>query len=109
MINSRPNPQIFRIGSGGEVAYFRTLPVQAGAYNTGDVDENGDFWVAYQGRNWLQIRLSTLATVASGTATFPVSIYDWAYAAGGGNFLYTIAVDSSGGALLYRFNRATYV
>jgi hypothetical protein len=46
---------------------------------------------------------------ASGTAVIPIAVYDWAYVPGGGNFLYSIAVDSTGRALLYRFDRTLNV
>lgn len=105
MQNTSPAPRIIRIGADGTVVGARTLPVQAGAYNVGDVDETGTFWIAYQGKNWVQIRLTDQSIIASGTATFAYSVYDWAYVPGGGNFLYSIAVDSTGRTFLYRFDR----
>jgi hypothetical protein len=98
-------PQVVVIGSTGDLANVRTLPVAPGAYNVGDVDEAGQLWVAYNGRNWVQINLATNAVVASGTANPAISIYDWAYVPGGGNYLYAIAVDTLGLTYLYRFDR----
>jgi hypothetical protein len=89
------------------VVTARTVPVQAGAYNVGDVDEVGNFWISYQGKAWVQIRLSDQSTIASGSATFAYAIYDWAYVPGGGDYLYAIAVDGTGKTFLYRFNRTT--
>lgn len=106
--NTSPAPRIIRIGADGTVVGARTLPVAPGAYNAGDVDENGEFWVAYQGKNWVHLRLSDQTIIDSGTATFSFSIYDWAYVPGGGNFLYAIAVDGSGRTFLYRFDRTNH-
>lgn len=106
--NTSPAPRIIRIGADGTVVGARTLPVAPGAYNTGDVDENGEFWIAYQGKNWVHLRLSDQTIIDSGTATLSLSIFDWAYVPGGGNFLYAIAVDGSGQTFLYRFNRTSH-
>lgn len=107
VINKSP-PEVIRIGADGTIVNARTLPAAAGAYNAGDVDENGDFWVAYAGTSWLQIRISTLVTIASGTATPPYGIYDWAYVPGGGNYLYGIGVDDKGATFLSRFDRTAH-
>lgn len=88
----------------------------------GDVDESGYYWGTDTGNQWVQIDLRpgssaygqvvTAGTVAAANAPqYP--IYDWAYVAGGGNYLY--AVGYSPGVLglalantyLLQFNRAT--
>lgn len=96
VINTQPFPRLIRIGAGGQVATSRVLPVQAGPYNAGDVDENGDAWFSFQGREWIQLRLSSLQIVASGKAKPLESVYDWAYVPGGGNYLYAVGIDTSG-------------
>jgi hypothetical protein len=100
-------PTIIQIGARGEIVAVQSLPVAAGAWNVGDVDENGHFWISYAGGSWTQVDLSTKTILASGTASIPLGIYDWAFVPGGGNFLYAIAVNSTGNTFLYRFNRVT--
>jgi hypothetical protein len=95
VVNKSP-PKIVQIGSTGTVTVGRNLPVSPGAWIVGDVDENGHFWIAYAGLSWNQIDLATMQTLASGVATLPISVYDWAYVPGGGNNLYGISIDSVG-------------
>ena len=56
-------------------------------YLAGDVDEQGIAWLSYQGRLWVSVRLANSTILASGTATPPYTVYDWAYVPDGGNYL----------------------
>lgn len=110
-VQNKNPPRIIRIGSDGAIAAVKDLPItpSGGGYNTGDVDYNGNFWVAYNGRDWVEINLASNTIVASGTATLPFSIYDWSYVPNGGAFLYAISVDARGATFLMRFSLTTHV
>jgi hypothetical protein len=104
-------PKLISISADGSIRTLRALPVQAGTYNVGDVDENGNFWASNAGKGWVQIQLSDLTILASGTTQGPniagtfYSIYDWAYVPNGGNYLYSIVGTALGGTLLFKFDR----
>jgi hypothetical protein len=105
-------PHLISISADGSVRKLRALPVQAGAYNLGDVDENGNFWASIAGKGWVRIRLSDNVTLGSGTTQGPsiagafYSIYDRAYVPGGGRCLCSIVGTALGGTYLFRFNRS---
>ena len=104
-------PQIVQIGAQGQITYVRELPVQSGrAYSTGDVDEQGNFWVTSFGRGWVEVRLSDLTIIASGTAIAPCNVIDWAYVPGGGDYLYGLGQDTVTpyNTWLLRFDRTTH-
>jgi len=110
-------PGIVRIDANWNV---QNLGIPAGMSSpfgglTGDVDDNGHFWLTGQGGDgqWHQVDLATMTHIASGPiqgggieslAGGP----DWAYVPGGGNYLYRIMRTEAGDeAFLFRFNRAT--
>lgn len=107
-VRSNVSPyKVLKIGAQGQEAVILNLPAVTGvtSWNVGDVDDNGQFWIASAGRQWLQIDISNLRVVASGTATITNAVYDWAFVPGGGNFLYAVNSDASGNAFLFRFDR----
>lgn len=101
-----------RIGSDGSWEPV-SIPGFTGAGNlTGDVDENGHYWVtgnAVDGAPWAQINLNNNTLVASGTMSGLAgygSGADWSYVPGGGNNLYRVA-SRDGEGWLVAFNRTT--
>lgn len=86
------------------------------SFNSGDVDENAQWWGTASGNYWMQVDLLPGSptygrTVASGTAPGPAyPIIDWAYVPGGGDNLYGIGYGSNSGqtaffGTLQSFNR----
>src|SRR5690606_24104733 len=102
-----------RIGADGTVL---PLPlngsVPQSTYLSGDVDENGHYWVTNQASgSWAQIDLATMEVIATGDVTgldgFSAGP-DWAYVPGGGDHLYRVMQHAaSGNAHLIAFNRTT--
>jgi hypothetical protein len=88
---------LVRISSTGDSAVLGSLNVTT-ALNTGDVDQNSQYWASASGNQWIQVDLKPGSatfgkTVASGTSTAPYNVIDWAYVPGGGNFLYALGND----------------
>lgn len=83
----------------------------------GEVDENSQYWASSSGVQWTQMDLKpdspTYAKVVkSGTATLSgLTVYDWAYVPGRGNFLWGLGFNNGGDApcntYLLQFNRTS--
>ncbi|KAK7748248.1 hypothetical protein SLS62_008800 [Diatrype stigma] len=108
---------MIRISSSGLSVVFGSLSF---TINGGDVDEKGYYWGTDTGNNWVQIDLrpgSTTygQTISAGTVAVAPDypIYDWAYVAGGGDYLYAVAYSPgiigllNASTFLLQFNRAT--
>ncbi|KAL3589577.1 hypothetical protein FPOAC2_11746 [Fusarium poae] len=101
------NFRVIRIGPDGSSTFIdATLPrpdssVTGGTtWNAGDVDPDGNFWVASNGRQWARIDAnpasSTFGTVLQqGTSTAENPVVDWTYVPGGGRYLYGLAYTST--------------
>ncbi|KAI0002329.1 hypothetical protein F4779DRAFT_134189 [Xylariaceae sp. FL0662B] len=104
---------LIRISASGDSNILGSLNLTSttGNLNSGDVDENLQYWGTAGGKFWLQIDLKPGSatfgtTVANGTATFPNTVIDWAYVPGGGNYLYGLAYTSTNDrTILARFDR----
>ena len=82
---------------------FQLFASAAFAFNTGDIDDNGQMWVR-SGANWAQFNLNPslpgyLIQVASGSdaVTALAGILDWAFVPGGGSYLYAPGVNTTTG------------
>ncbi|RYP51161.1 hypothetical protein DL768_003429 [Monosporascus sp. mg162] len=87
---------------GGSSKVSEVLP--AITYNTGDVDENSQYWASDLGNGWVQVDLLPSSAnfgkvVQSGTSilTLPINVrvFDWAYVPNTGNVLWTVAQRST--------------
>lgn len=110
------NASLVQIGSDGTVV---DLAVTGGVPGigrlTGDVDENGHYWLTGGGGSgdWAQIDLTTPTPQlldsgpiqGGGISTFTGGV-DWAYVPGGGDYLYRIMA-RDGESWLFRFNRSS--
>lgn len=109
---SDSSANLVRIGSNGAWEVVNVPGFSGAGGLTGDVDENGHYWItgnAAQGNPWAQINLNTNTLVASGTMTGLTGYSagaDWAYVPGGGNNLYRVATRDGQGWLI-AFNRTT--
>ncbi|KAH8899952.1 hypothetical protein GQ53DRAFT_758089 [Thozetella sp. PMI_491] len=122
------NAAIMRIGSDGSYAIGPTLATSLlGLVNyqlqSGDIDEQYQYWISAGGAVWFKIDMSigssNYGTVVLGggglTGTsvtnllVPEPIADWAWTPSGGNYLYSVARDTNSGAttVLLQFNRLT--
>ena len=112
--------QIVRVGADGSVEPVTITGGTLSAGVTGDVDENGHYWITTSiptssGNTWTQIDLTTNTVVASGPVqggninhTSTRGGADWAYVPGT-NSLYRVATVDGGDSpfRLYRFDRDT--
>lgn len=109
---SDSSASLVRVGANGAWETVN-IPGFSGAGGlTGDVDENGHYWItgnAGNGNAWAQINLNTNTLVSSGTMSGLAGYSagaDWAYVPGGGNNLYRVA-SRDGQGWLVAFDRAT--
>ncbi|KAI1501373.1 hypothetical protein F5X99DRAFT_428502 [Biscogniauxia marginata] len=105
---------LIRISASGDSAIVNSLNLTTAA-TAGDVDENSQYWVTSNGRQWSQIDLlpgsPTFGTTRdSGTAILPeMTVIDWAYVPGGGNYLYGLGHNALyASTVLMSFDRATH-
>ncbi len=104
---------LIRIAANGDSIIQQLLP-SAVAYNTGDVDEQSQFWASNGGQTWIKLDLNpssgTYGTIVDSGATVltPFNIADWAYVPGNGDYLWGLASDTSlTFTFLVRFSRQT--
>ncbi|KAM0335082.1 hypothetical protein ACHAQA_000116 [Verticillium albo-atrum] len=111
---------IIRINARGDVTtavaqVANKLPL-LGIFNTGDIDENSQYWISSSGDDWFQYDFrpgSATYGQQVGFENLPVTarpsqyIADWAYVPGGGNFLWAIGTATTGRSVLMQFSRAT--
>ncbi|KAH7317166.1 hypothetical protein B0I35DRAFT_479932 [Stachybotrys elegans] len=107
------NSQVIRISASGDYTLLN-LRLSSTSINSGDIDNQGHYWVTESGRDWWQIDLSNSATfgtvLRSGTATLRPSanfIADWSYVPGGGDYLYGV-VSNGDTSTLSRFSRTSF-
>lgn len=105
-------PTLLRIAGTGDAVSLGPLNATT-ALNTGDVDENAQYWASAGGAQWLQIDLRPGSptfgrAVANGTASPAGAVLDWAYVPrAGGDYLYGLAWNTLQGTVLMQFSRAT--
>ncbi len=104
---------MIRIGSDGNFNLGLTIP-GASTYQMGDIDTDDQYWVAASGAQWYKIDLAPGSStygqiVASNVASPPVTVADWAYVPGGGDYLYSLGLNSASQTVLVRFRRSTGV
>ena len=104
---------LIRIGSDGNFNLGLTIPGPY-EYQTGDIDSDDQFWVSASGVQWVKIDLARGSStygqiVLAGVATLSVTVADWAYVPGGGDYLYSLASNSASQTVLVKFNRSTGV
>lgn len=104
-------PTLLRIAGTGEAVSLGPLNVTT-ALNTGDVDENSQYWGSAGGAQWVQVDLRPGSptfgrTVANGTASPQNGVLDWAYVPRGGDNLYGLGWNTLQGTVLMQFSRAT--
>ncbi|KIL93233.1 hypothetical protein FAVG1_03210 [Fusarium avenaceum] len=94
---SSPQSQLIRIAKNGAYEVL-SLTIPSSTITMGDVDSQGRLWVSESGKKWWCIDVnpssSTFNTILnSGTSSglgLISGVGDWAYVAGGGNYLYAV-------------------
>ncbi|KAI6881381.1 hypothetical protein KC360_g6098 [Hortaea werneckii] len=104
-VGSSSNPRIISFNAQGEVSTV----LSATASVVGDVDENGNFWLADSTTgSWRQYSLTrgSASLLASGNFGTGYAFYDWAYIPGTGDYLWSLNQYNSL-TYLIRFDRTS--
>ncbi|KAI6813958.1 hypothetical protein KC342_g16607 [Hortaea werneckii] len=104
-VGSSTNPRIISFNAQGEVSNV----LNATASVVGDVDENGQLWLADSNAGtWRQYSLTrgSPGLIASGSFGTGYAFYDWAYLPGAGNYLWSLNQYNSL-TYLIRFDRSS--
>ncbi|KAK6540593.1 hypothetical protein TWF694_007988 [Orbilia ellipsospora] len=104
---------IIRISSDGVVSNATSLPANyTTAFNIGDIDEDGQYWIAETGGEWHQINLGASnfgQVVNSGNFELEGFIFDWSYIPSAGRYLWSVALINDTTQELVRFDMSTHV
>ncbi|KAK6538132.1 hypothetical protein TWF694_011014 [Orbilia ellipsospora] len=107
---------LLRLHGDGSIAKVTTLPTYAQG-NGGDIDGNGQHWIASTGASWAQVDLNPSSTtyaqvVAHGTTTSlgSYNIGDWVYIPSAGSFLWSVVISTVTGQppALAKFSMITH-
>ncbi|KAI7278489.1 hypothetical protein KC345_g5945 [Hortaea werneckii] len=104
-VSSSSNPRIISFNAQGEVSNV----LSATASVVGDVDENGNLWLADSSSgSWRQYSLTrgSASLIASGNFGTGYAFYDWAYVPGTGDYLWSLNQYNSL-TYLIRFDRSS--
>jgi hypothetical protein len=113
-----PSSQLIRIAKNGAYETLK-LTIPSNMIDMGDVDEQGRFWVAENGKKWWCIDVNPASStfgklLNSGTSATDIisGVGDWAYVPGGGDYLYAIQASVIESGLLrtniVRWSRTTF-
>lgn len=111
--NNVSNIQLVTLDGAGNVNYLTSLNTTA-QYNAGDVDDQARYFASQNGASYQVVDVNPNSAtytqrIASGTASPPFPVIDWAYVPYGGDFLYGLGYNNNfNQTTLMRFSRTTY-
>ncbi|KAF4333314.1 hypothetical protein FBEOM_12868 [Fusarium beomiforme] len=114
-----PSSQLIRIAKNGAYEAL-SLTIPSNMIDMGDVDDQGRFWVAENGKKWWCIDVNPASStfgklLSSGTSAIDIisGVGDWAYVPGGGDYLYAVQASVIESGLLrtniVRWSRTTHI
>lgn len=101
-------PEVFQIGSNGQIVNITTLQANVYGFSAGDVDASNQYWLFAGNNGYAQVSLAPAnfgVVVSQGTATAPTYITDAVYLSGGGDALWSVNVVNAANVTLLRFDR----